>query len=93
MAKLLDFILDELGSFRPYFLCKLNSYSGSETLKRIKKLYSNEFYFNTIPTGWLQYMLDVPIYLEKLIFTQISLCCDSIIYDLTFMPVQVCKLL
>ncbi|CAA9987832.1 cyclic amine resistance locus protein, putative [Plasmodium knowlesi strain H] len=49
------------------------------------------FKTDSIPENALEHMLNVPYFLEKIMSFSFLLCLDNILYDITFMPVQVIR--
>ncbi|EWC90672.1 hypothetical protein PFNF54_00571 [Plasmodium falciparum NF54] len=67
--------------------------------KNINDEYKYDFYkfldhifkANSIPDNALDHMLNVPFFFEKLMSFSFLLCLDNILYDITFMPIQVVR--
>ncbi|SOV11044.1 cyclic amine resistance locus protein [Plasmodium sp. gorilla clade G2] len=55
------------------------------------KFLDNIFKANSIPDNALDHMLNVPFFFEKLMSFSFLLCLDNILYDITFMPIQVVR--
>lgn len=51
----------------------------------------NFFKTNSIPTNALEHMINVPYFLEKIMSFSFLLCLDNLLYDITFMPIQVIR--
>ncbi|GAB66118.1 hypothetical protein PCYB_082790 [Plasmodium cynomolgi strain B] len=49
------------------------------------------FKTDSIPENALEHMMNVPFFLEKIMSFSFLLCLDNILYDITFMPVQVIR--
>ncbi|CRG99735.1 cyclic amine resistance locus protein, putative [Plasmodium relictum] len=55
------------------------------------KFLDNFFKSDSIPDNALEHMLNVPYFLEKIMSFSFLLCLDNILYDITFMPIQVVR--
>ncbi|CRG94240.1 cyclic amine resistance locus protein, putative [Plasmodium gallinaceum] len=55
------------------------------------KFLDNFFKSDSIPNNALEHMLNVPYFLEKIMSFSFLLCLDNILYDITFMPIQVIR--
>lgn len=55
------------------------------------KFLDDLFKTHTIPDNALEHMIYVPIFFEKIMSLSFLLCLDNILYDITFMPIQVIR--
>ncbi|CAD2109534.1 hypothetical protein YYG_02411 [Plasmodium vinckei petteri] len=55
------------------------------------KFLDDLFKTHTIPDNALEHMIYVPFFFEKIMSLSFLLCLDNILYDITFMPIQVIR--